>query len=304
MSYNGGVRIANLNRSSSTQTQSGQKSEENGKSTPPVANNGVISRPDRCLTEYLTQLIRDQTTLQQYGHLSVTFNHIDRLLNEEIEKVRSQLLETISDHLPELKLPSPVGDAVTITRKIFFPKDEYPDFNFTGRILGPRGATIKRLEKEIGPSCTLAIRGKGSDPKREATQPIKEDQHVLVTIKDTPNRCPLILDYAQKKIKPFLVPVDEEKDELKKSQMIELALLKGNYRDNANNQQRMMEQFSRLMVSQMSVMNPPLSPSNMLGFPAFPSGGYSVPSSPSGPANASNAFPFAGLPMGFPTSGR
>jgi hypothetical protein len=174
--------------------------------------------------------------------------HVDRLLEEEIEKVRSKLLESISDATPPLQLPEQTGEIVTLIRKVFFPKQEFPDFNFTGRILGPRGATIKRLEKEIGPGCTLAIRGKGSDPKNEAIRPNKEEQHVLVTIKEHQNRAQLVLDYALKKIQPFLVPVDEEKDELKRSQMIELALLKGNYRDAAMTKQ-LSDQMQRMVMT-------------------------------------------------------
>jgi len=33
-------------------------------------------------------------------------------------------------------------------------------FNFVGRILGPRGMTAKQLEQETG--CKIMIRGKGS----------------------------------------------------------------------------------------------------------------------------------------------
>ena len=39
---------------------------------------------------------------------------------------------------------------------IFF----FPQFNFVGRILGPRGLTAKQLEAETG--CKIMVRGKGS----------------------------------------------------------------------------------------------------------------------------------------------
>ena len=36
----------------------------------------------------------------------------------------------------------------------------YLQFNFVGRILGPRGMTTKQLEQETG--CKIMVRGKGS----------------------------------------------------------------------------------------------------------------------------------------------
>lgn len=35
-----------------------------------------------------------------------------------------------------------------------------PQFNFVGRILGPRGMTAKQLEQETG--CKIMVRGRGS----------------------------------------------------------------------------------------------------------------------------------------------
>lgn len=46
------------------------------------------------------------------------------------------------------------------TKKLFIPLKEYPGYNFIGLIIGPRGNTQKRMEKETG--CKIAIRGKGS----------------------------------------------------------------------------------------------------------------------------------------------
>ena len=50
---------------------------------------------------------------------------------------------------------------------IFFVHDRYSNlflllfqFNFVGRILGPRGMTAKQLETETG--CKIMVRGKGS----------------------------------------------------------------------------------------------------------------------------------------------
>jgi hypothetical protein len=45
----------------------------------------------------------------------------------------------------------------------------YLQFNFVGRILGPRGMTAKQLEQETG--CKIMVRGRGSmrDKKKVST---------------------------------------------------------------------------------------------------------------------------------------
>ncbi|RCN24795.1 hypothetical protein ANCCAN_29502 [Ancylostoma caninum] len=77
----------------------------------------------------------------------------------EISRVRGALFQTEFVTEP-FDLPEPIGDVVTITEKIYVPKREYPDYNFVGRILGPRGMTAKQLEQETG--CKIMVRGKGS----------------------------------------------------------------------------------------------------------------------------------------------
>jgi hypothetical protein len=44
--------------------------------------------------------------------------------------------------------------------KIFIPIDRFPDYGFMGLIIGPRGATHKKLETET--NTKIAIRGKGT----------------------------------------------------------------------------------------------------------------------------------------------
>ena len=47
----------------------------------------------------------------------------------------------------------------------------YFQFNFVGRILGPRGLTAKQLEQETG--CKVMVRGKGSmRDKKKVSLPI------------------------------------------------------------------------------------------------------------------------------------
>lgn len=45
-----------------------------------------------------------------------------------------------------------------LEKKVFIP--EHPGYNFIGRILGPRGISIRQLEAAT--QCDILIRGKGS----------------------------------------------------------------------------------------------------------------------------------------------
>jgi hypothetical protein len=61
---------------------------------------------------------------------------------------------------------------------------EYPNYNFIGLVIGPRGATQKAMEKETG--AKIVIRGRGSVKEgaklRGGGGPDDEDlMHVLIT---------------------------------------------------------------------------------------------------------------------------
>jgi hypothetical protein len=70
-----------------------------------------------------------------------------------------------------------LNDPSKIKRKIYVPQSS--NFNFTGLIIGPKGANQKRLEEETG--CKILVRGKGSQKEGQVPQPDdNEPQHVLV----------------------------------------------------------------------------------------------------------------------------
>ena len=45
-------------------------------------------------------------------------------------------------------------------KKIYIPSKQYPDVNFLGLLIGPRGATQKKLQEQTG--AKIIIRGKGA----------------------------------------------------------------------------------------------------------------------------------------------
>ena len=62
-------------------------------------------------------------------------------------------LSSPSPLLPSLPpLPSSFGRPPVrrYEEKIFIPQDEHPEVSFVGLIIGPRGHTLKLIEKEVG----------------------------------------------------------------------------------------------------------------------------------------------------------
>lgn len=80
------------------------------------------------------------------------------MILKEINRIRTDLFQLGTKDA--LNLPEPVGQVQQMTEKLYVPVKDHPDFNFVGRILGPRGMTAKQLEQETG--CKIMVRGKGS----------------------------------------------------------------------------------------------------------------------------------------------
>lgn len=189
----------------------------------------------RSSPEYLAQLLKDKKQIQAFPNV---FQHLERLLDEEINKVRGNLFHFATNKEP-LALPEASGPVVTLSEKLYVPAKEHPDFNFVGRILGPRGMTAKQLEQETG--CKIMVRGKGSmrDKQKEEMnrgkpnwEHLNEELHVLITVEDHRQRGEVKLVRAVNEVKKLLVPAPEGEDELKKLQLMELAIMNGTFRDN------------------------------------------------------------------------
>jgi len=115
------------------------------------------------------------------------------------------------------------------SKKIYIPVKEYPDYNFIGLIIGPRGLTQKQMEQET--NTKIAIRGKGSIKEGKGKLQNNEDDddlHVLVT-GDTEES----IKRASRLIKRLLIPVEEGKNDHKRQQLRKLAEINGTLRDNA-----------------------------------------------------------------------
>ncbi|KAL5203433.1 hypothetical protein ABZP36_014385 [Zizania latifolia] len=122
--------------------------------------------------------------------------------------------------------------------RIDVPVDKYPNFNFVGRLLGPRGNSLKRVEATT--QCRVYIRGRGSvkdsvkeDKLRDKPgyEHLNDPLHVLVEAEFLGDIVDARLNQAVAILEDLLRPVDESMDYYKKQQLRELAILNGTLRE-------------------------------------------------------------------------
>ncbi|KAH1160005.1 hypothetical protein AAZX31_11G208400 [Glycine max] len=223
-------------------------------------------------SQYLTELLAER---QKLGPFMQVLPLCTRLLNQEILRVtgKNELLQNqgFSDfdrmrfiNLSHMASPnstpnftgwnslsheglnmdwqtSPVVPSSPIVKKILrldIPKDSYPNFNFVGRLLGPRGNSLKRVEATTG--CRVFIRGKGSikdlDKEemlrgRPGYEHLNDPLHIIIEAELPTSVADVRLMQAQEIIQELLKPVDESQDLYKRQQLRELAMLNSNFRE-------------------------------------------------------------------------
>ncbi|CAD6333786.1 unnamed protein product [Miscanthus lutarioriparius] len=118
------------------------------------------------------------------------------------------------------------------------PVDKYPNYNFVGRLLGPRGNSLKRVEATT--QCRVYIRGRGSvkdsvkeDKLRDKPgyEHLNDPLHVLVEAEFPADIVDARVNKAVAILEDLLKPVDESMDYYKKQQLRELAILNGTLRE-------------------------------------------------------------------------
>lgn len=114
-------------------------------------------------------------------------------------------------------------------RRIEFPHEKYPDYNFMGIVIGPRGCNHKRLEAESG--CTISVRGRGTQKEGKRDHQTDEEasmpMHVHI-MGDTDEA----VERAVALVEPLLDPLHPAHEEFKRRGLEQLALVNGvNYSD-------------------------------------------------------------------------
>ncbi|XP_066352956.1 KH domain-containing protein At4g26480-like [Miscanthus floridulus] len=133
------------------------------------------------------------------------------------------------------------GFIVKKTMRMDIPLEKYPNFNFVGRLLGPRGNSLKRVEANT--DCRVLIRGRGSikDAAKEEVmrgkpgyEHLNEPLHLVIEAELPAEIVDIRLMQAREILDDMLKPVDESMDFFKKQQLREVAMLNGTLRDDSS----------------------------------------------------------------------
>ncbi|XP_054874225.1 KH domain-containing, RNA-binding, signal transduction-associated protein 2 [Amphiprion ocellaris] len=176
--------------------------------------------------KYLPELVAEKNTLDP------CFVHAVRLLAEEIEKCDGDELRKDGDTKKYLDIIS--NKNIKLSERVLIPIQQYPKFNFVGKLLGPRGNSMKRLQEETG--VKMSILGKGSMRDKGKEEELRKsgeakyahlsnDLHVLIEVFAPPGEAYSRMSHALEEIKKFLVP--DYNDEIRQEQLRELSLLNG-----------------------------------------------------------------------------
>ncbi|GAB9471450.1 Splicing factor 1 [Globisporangium polare] len=120
--------------------------------------------------------------------------------------------------------PAPGGFGEKKRKKVYIPVDQYPDINFMGLLIGPRGSNQKRMEDESG--AKILIRGKGSSKDPTGDPDENEELHVLITAESDE-----AIAKAQSAVEDILFN-PQQAMKLKQEQLRKVAELNGTLNDN------------------------------------------------------------------------
>jgi protein quaking len=218
--------------------------------------------PDMIDIHYLNELMSDKAILDTLPNRLMM--HVARILDQEIVNVRHRIFDC--NFGVEMQLPDPVGEPSLHRKKIYIPSTG-GHFNYVGRLLGPRGKTLKSIEQATG--VKIMIRGYGSNRPTYAPpmyhpgsglspqnsthfnkmlyspSPLLGNDffqrpqqfsgeidplHILIQCDDTANRADVRISLALSLIEKLFAPVDDAHDELKHKQLLELSLLRGTFK--------------------------------------------------------------------------
>ncbi|KIK63654.1 hypothetical protein GYMLUDRAFT_196432 [Collybiopsis luxurians FD-317 M1] len=157
---------------------------------------------------------------------------------KKLEDERIRLVERAMKNDPNFRPPVEYAQQKRSQRpseKVYIPVKEFPEINFFGLLVGPRGNSLKKMEGESG--AKISIRGKGSVKEGKArpdqyAEDAEEDLHCLV-IADSEEKVAACVRMINKVIETA-ASTPEGQNEHKRNQLRQLAALNGTLRDDEN----------------------------------------------------------------------
>lgn len=148
-----------------------------------------------------------------------------QLLEEEIHRVQTK--EKRKEEKEKLKSQK----AVTLIEKVYVPTLKYPNYNFIGKLMGPRASTVKRIQAETKSSIVILGRGSTRFPEKEkklseSDDPsyahFKEPLHVSIVVKGFECDAHQHMAAALNEVNKYM---DPENEEVKQESLRTLAMI-------------------------------------------------------------------------------
>ncbi|KAJ3867396.1 MAG: hypothetical protein NXY57DRAFT_885544 [Lentinula lateritia] len=157
---------------------------------------------------------------------------------KKLEDERIKLVDRAMKNDPNFRPPVEYAQQKRSQRpsdKVYIPVKEFPEINFFGLLVGPRGNSLKKMETESG--AKISIRGKGSVKEGKArpdqyADDAEEDLHCLV-LADSEEKVAACVRLINKVIETA-ASTPEGQNEHKRNQLRQLAALNGTLRDDEN----------------------------------------------------------------------
>ncbi|KAI0224186.1 KH domain-containing, RNA-binding, signal transduction-associated protein 3 [Lamellibrachia satsuma] len=172
-------------------------------------------------SDYLQQLQTEK------DNLDTSFVNAIRLISAEIQRVQTG--GAVENKFTEVHRDFPQK----ITQQVLIPIKEFPKFNFVGKLLGPKGHTLKGLQEVTG--TKMSILGKGSMRDKQKEDELRKEGgkhahlnaelHVLVEAFAPPSEAHQRISHALMELKKFLVP--EMNDDIQQQQYEEMLMMNG-----------------------------------------------------------------------------
>ncbi|KAK8133158.1 Branchpoint-bridging protein [Apiospora kogelbergensis] len=184
----------------------------------------------------------------QYDQAGQRINTRATRRHQDLERERHALIQQALRIIPHYRPPRDYKGGfqhrTAVEDKVYVPVKEFPELNFIGQLLGPRGRTLKELSSQSG--AHILIRGKGSVKEGSAArgrrvrapaygrgarcaEDPEEPLHCLITAD-----CRDKADAAKRLVQSVIedtITLPEHTNERKRGQLRDLAIANGTFRD-------------------------------------------------------------------------
>lgn len=176
------------------------------------------------LNEKANEYIRD--CMAEKNRMDRKFPIAEKLLESEIDKVQNTgRIPSREQKYADIYREKPLR----ISQRVLVPIREHPKFNFVGKLLGPKGNSLRRLQEET--LCKMTVLGRNSmrdrakeEELRSSKDPkyahLNSDLHVEISTIAPPAEAYARIAYAMAELRKYLIP--DSNDIIRQEQLREL----------------------------------------------------------------------------------